>query len=381
MNLENLKFYQKLYGLSSSDKIKQWSVSVVSYDNYSEIIVDHGYIDGKIVSSSRKIEVGKNLGKSNETTHLQQALSEAESLVTKKKDEQYVDTLEQLKNPDEAEIPLPMLAHEYSKRKKYLKYPCYVQTKLNGVRCLIVKRNDECIAYSRGGKQYKAITAILKRCNQVMKNGDMLDGEIFCRELTFQQIVRAIKNETELEPDLDKLQYWIYDCVSDKDYKDRYTYISSLVKSDDLEVLLNPLLILTPTQDALTEQDIFQFHTIAVENNYEGTMIRNMEGAYTLKDRSNNLLKYKDFYEGEFQIVGGEEGDGLAKGQCILVCRISDTDHRTFKVRCVGANAIREEQWTNLQSYIGKLLTVKFQVLSDDGIPIFPVGMAVRDYE
>lgn len=63
MNLENLKFYQKLYGLSSSGKIKQWSVSVVSYDNYSEIIVDHGYIDGKIVSSSRKIEVGKNIGK------------------------------------------------------------------------------------------------------------------------------------------------------------------------------------------------------------------------------------------------------------------------------------------------------------------------------
>ena len=39
---------------------------------------------------------------------------------------------------------------------------------------------------------------------------------------------------------------------------------------------------------------------------------------------------------------------------------------------------------TNLQSgkkYIGKKLTVRFQELTDDKVPRFPVGITFRDYE
>ena len=33
------------------------------------------------------------------------------------------------------------------------------------------------------------------------------------------------------------------------------------------------------------------------------------------------------------------------------------------------------------KSYIGKMLTVKYQELTDDGKPRFPVGINIRDYE
>ena len=378
MNLENLKFYQKLYGLSSSGKIKQWSVSVVSYDNYSEIIVDHGYIDGKIVSSSRKIEVGKNIGKKNQTTHAEQALSEAESLVAQKQDQQYVIDLAALKNPAQAEVPLPMLAHEYTKRKKYLKFPCYAQPKLNGVRCLIVKNNDQCKAYSRGGKQYITITSILNYCNLIMKNGDIFDGELFSTDLTFQEIVSCVKREEELDPNLSKLEYWVYDCVSEDDYADRYKYIKSIILNTFTPDIVFPI-VLTECVDINSEEEIFDFQKIAIENGFEGTMLRNKTGSYVLKDRSSNLLKYKEFFEKEFKIVGGEEGDGLAKGQCTFVLQLSDDDNRTFKARCIGPNETREEQWLNLNNYISKSLTVRFQTYSDEGVPIFPVGVAIRD--
>ncbi len=46
---------------------------------------------------------------------------------------------------------------------------------------------------------------------------------------------------------------------------------------------------------------------------------------------------------------------------------------------CIGPNEIREHQWNNLKSYIGRWVTVKYQTESDDGIPIFPVGIIVRD--
>jgi DNA ligase-1 len=31
--------------------------------------------------------------------------------------------------------------------------------------------------------------------------------------------------------------------------------------------------------------------------------------------------------------------------------------------------------------YIGKMLTVRFQELTTDRVPRFPVGLAIRDYE
>ena len=50
-------------------------------------------------------------------------------------------------------------------------------------------------------------------------------------------------------------------------------------------------------------------------------------------------------------------------------------------MRCKGTDEQRREQWTNWKQYLGKMLTVKYQYLSDDGVPIFPVGITVRDYE
>jgi hypothetical protein len=32
-------------------------------------------------------------------------------------------------------------------------------------------------------------------------------------------------------------------------------------------------------------------------------------------------------------------------------------------------------------SFIGKMLTVKYQEMSPDGVPRFPSGIAIRDYE
>jgi DNA ligase-1 len=83
--------------------------------------------------------------------------------------------------------------------------------------------------------------------------------------------------------------------------------------------------------------------------------------------------------DAEFEIVGCDEGSGKDEGKAIFVCKIKNG--KTFSVRCKGADEVRQEQWKNRKAYIGKELTVRYQTLSDDGIPIFPVGIIVRDYE
>jgi DNA ligase-1 len=46
-----------------------------------------------------------------------------------------------------------------------------------------------------------------------------------------------------------------------------------------------------------------------------------------------------------------------------------------------GTTESKKERMENVEEFYGKLLTVKYQELSADGIPRFPVGIAFRDYE
>ena len=73
------------------------------------------------------------------------------------------------------------------------------------------------------------------------------------------------------------------------------------------------------------------------------------------------------------------EGEGLDKGLVIWICKTKEG--RTFNVRPRGTHAERAEFFKNGQTYVGKMLTVRFQELTGDGIPRFPVGIAFRDYE
>ena len=113
---------------------------------------------------------------------------------------------------------------------------------------------------------------------------------------------------------------------------------------------------------------------------YEGTMIRSGgDEPYRLKYRSPSLLKLKDFQDDEFVIIGAKNSIGKAEGQCVFRCQTATKGE--FDVRMKGTDQTRLEQWEQRDKYMGKMLTCRFQNLSDEGIPIFPVGIAIRDYE
>ena len=46
-----------------------------------------------------------------------------------------------------------------------------------------------------------------------------------------------------------------------------------------------------------------------------------------------------------------------------------------------GSRELRTEYFNNKKALIGKMVTVQYQGLSDDGIPRFPSAVSVRDYE
>ena len=117
-----------------------------------------------------------------------------------------------------------------------------------------------------------------------------------------------------------------------------------------------------------------------VNEGYEGLILRNITGEYCEgPSRSKHLQKYKSFQDDEFPIVGYHEGSGLESGCIIWECKISDGT--VFSVRPRGTREVRSEYLIKADNYIGKKLTVRFQELSEIGVPRFPVGIDIRDYE
>jgi len=133
------------------------------------------------------------------------------------------------------------------------------------------------------------------------------------------------------------------------------------------------------TADIEDQEEFDLYESRFISDGYEGMMVRNQNSLYKYKHRSYDLQKVKRFVDKEFKIIGGKDGTGRETGLVIFKC-VTD-DGLEFDVRPMGTHEDRAEIYKNLNSYVGKDLTVKYQELTDDGRPRFPVGVSVRDYE
>jgi DNA ligase-1 len=385
--------FPTLYGEASTGKAKQWFVSVeergtgagASASTVGVVIVSHGYVGGKFQTNERIVSVGKNIGKKNETTPVQQAVSEAQALWNKKRDAGYSETLEG-GDADESTtatgveggdgVPLPMLAQDYNKRGKDVVFPCYAQRKLDGVRCVAIAGKG---LFSRNGKPMSAHLAAIRAEVDSLPAGTILDGELYAdkEHLSFQEIVGLAKKETLKAGDAEKIGHMylcVYDTIRDGSNKDRKKWLTTLFKTHAFAHLR-----LLPTAVCNSEEDAKFFHAQFVAEGYEGLILRNVKGEYKIGHRSKDLQKYKEFLDAEFPIIGFKEGDGVEKG-CVL-WRCVTAEGLEFDCRPRGTREERAVLFRAGPTYIGKPLSVRFQEWTDDKVPRFPVGIAIRDYE
>lgn len=266
--------------------------------------------------------------------------------------------------------PCAMLAHEYTKGP--LQFPVYVQPKLDGIRCLVYQKEGQWVFQSRNHIVFQPFPH-LEKC---LPEGMILDGELYRHGLDFQAITSIVRKKDH--PDLSQLQYHVYDVLCEGTFEERYTRLLGLKELTDSKDL-----VLTETRTAHSVDDIEQYHDYCVERGYEGIMIRNPKGLYK-QARSKDLLKYKHFKTDEFLVVGHTVGKGdIAVLECITKDVTKDqtkdqTKNKKFGVMMKATLEDKQEMLTNIQEYYGKWLTVKYQELSKDGVPRFPVGIGWR---
>jgi len=64
-----------------------------------------------------------------------------------------------------------------------------------------------------------------------------------------------------------------------------------------------------------------------------------------------------------------------------VVWQVRDEYGNVFWSRPKGSRKQRHIWYWNAKRYIGSSLTIRYQELTEDNVPVFNVGIAIRDYE
>lgn len=395
-----------LYKRAANGAIRTWSIEVYPENGYSTIKRTSGVLGGAIIEKHNHIFEGKNLGRSNETTHAEQAKSEAASLLLGQHDMGY-KTLKALGldepatysalnqvlpefNTDANGNIKPMLAKTVNWNK--VTYPCLVQPKFDGIRCLMFIVDNEAMFLSRKGKDYTPVLTHIAdeisnlRYHETDPMPDMiLDGEIYAHDLSFQQILSAVKKKG---PNTPKLKFRLYDIVNDKPAKQRWDDV--LMFDADYAT---DLIEISPFRIMWDRQSIKTWHDILVADKYEGAMIRLENGRYKQGARSSELLKVKEFDDGEFEIIGGNIDEVPMDIEDDVYTQYTDSEIDSFTIRLktsigtpfnavpMGSRAQRMAYMNNMSELIGKMATTKFFGWTDDKKPRHANVKTIRDYE
>ena len=406
-----------LYGVEKNGKIKTWcaSIYVKGADKKTSpayAIIEHGQQEGKKQITQRDYTEGKNIGKKNETTPLTQCIAETKKKwLDKHEKESYQVTLPtQVPDHDTAATAapttaapttakkyFPMLAQSFAPDSKTAKknpivFPCYVQPKLDGLRCVIYLDpvTGEIRRQSRTGTYFDTMNHIAQSLAPLFAKYPtaVLDGELYTTEMPFEELAGHIKRKILDDADHEKLkaiEYHIYDIIDETPtatYEVRHNTIKRMFASLAASTASSPRTLpphirLVHTVEAKTPADFKSNFAKFIEEGYEGIMLRNKEGKYRCNYRSHDLQKYKEFMEDEFKIVGFTQGDGRDRGTVIWICHTKEW--KEFSVRPRGTIAARTFLYNNGDKYIGKMLTVIYQELTEEGKPRFPVGKDVRE--
>ena len=370
-----MKTFPTLYKKTSTGATQMWSIGV----DANTIIVNFGQVDGKIQRTEEVIKDGKNIGRANATTPAEQALAEATAKWEGKIKKGYVEDVSRAE-AGEKDIDGGydcMLAHKFADHGHKIKYPAYIQPKLNGHRCLATIKDGVATLWSRTRKPITSCPHIVEELQQAYPTGyHEVDGELYNHlyKDNFEELASLIRQEVPAEK-CTEVFYYVYDKPSNKKFSDRIELLRN-----ELNSFVPQYIHFTRTFLVKDEEEMMNTFELFLREGYEGAMARNTEGEYQGK-RSYNLQKIKEFQDAEFKIVGIEEGRGGYAGCGIFICHspTAPKGDDTFSVKMRGPKERLMEFLKDETLWKGKELVVKYQYISKYGIPIFPVGERFKE--
>lgn len=267
-----------------------------------------------------------------------------------------------------------------------LKY-WYASRKIDGVRCSFYWDGFQIKTASRGGGDYDMAVRQMIEHPQLIKFFKshpeyVLDGEIYKHGKSLQQISGAVRKEKASTP---WLEYYIYDVmIPDMIFEERLKVLEEI--KEELELDFQPerewrsqelKFQMVPHEKVSGWNAIKKLHDLYVEEGWEGCVIRDPNKPYKFGGRGSEMIKVKMYKDAEFEITGLSEG---LRDEDMCFTLVTE-DGIEFKAKPMGSRELKQQYREDLDNLIGKMATVKYFYLSDEGTPLQPVLKCIRDYE
>lgn len=351
-----------------------WQIQAVA-DYTGNLGPEDGYIisyastEGGKVTTKFNATKGKNKGRSNSTTPAEQAVMEARARVEKQRDKGYVDTREEALGGEVTNQLGKKLAQLSQPIKKFTGEidwdNAFLQPKFDGHRTL----HDEFI-YTRGGERADVAHIQAAIDAQPALNALHLDGELYIHGLHLNKIGSLISKPQE---DSLRLEYWLYDVVSDAAFEDRFRVLKHAYAScSGLDIRIK----LSPTVKVNSMAEARALHEKWVAEGYEGSVLKWGDEGYQDCKRSNYSIKLKDFDDGEFKVVGITYGIPNAGGQLnpnwiYEFHPFGDTSKpvERAEVLAYGTHAEKHQQGLEADQRFGQMATLSFFGYTSKGTP------------
>lgn len=377
--------FSTLYRQNEDESVQSWKIEVVQIDDKSSTIrKSFGRVGGKIQVTEDVISSGKNTGRANATTPYTQAVAEATSQWRKKLKQGYCMSVtdakvKQVVSQYVAGGVEPMLAHKWRDHSAKISYPAWTQPKLDGIRCIAIIHQGKCTLWSRTRKHIVSVPHIEQQLQSQFRDAYrvVLDGELYNHEMKneFERIVSLVRKE-EVRPESVVIQYHVYDMIENGTDSKPALFSERLKWITAQSARFGPSIRLVSTTQVADVEQVIQAFGQYRQDGYEGAICR-ADTPYE-NGRSYGLQKIKEFDDAEYEIIGVEPGRGRMSECAIFVCR---ADTGEFNCKMEGSLDTLKDYLSDPTQVIGKQLTVRYQGLTNGGLPRFPVGVAVRNYE
>ena len=195
----------------------------------------------------------------------------------------------------------------------------------------------------------------------------------------FQKLSSIIRTHNEPHSEVAQIKLHLFDAICSETFHNRWSIINDMyIDSDHVK--------LTETRSVKDSETIKNCFQSFVNDNYEGLMVRvdykqdKNNNYYRKGMRSRSLLKYKSFDQEEFVCIGLNEQDSTEDtlGSVTLLTK----EGKEFQASAAFSDEQKKELWDNRELYTGVdcgyIATVKYQGLSTDNIPRFPILIGFR---
>lgn len=366
-----IKEYPTLFTRDTLGNVRVWYME----QNGNKYRMVSGLADGQKVTSEWTIAEGKNTGKKNETTSVQQATLEIEAKYKKQKKTGYFDNVKDIDVVQYVEPMLAKLYKDYAEDIDFSNESWGLQCKFNGMRCVATKDG----LFTRKGEKYVSVPHIENALEPFFKEYPkaVLDGELFNNDLRQQlneisKLIRKTKHieSADLVESEKKVKFYIYDGYNFGEKSDilseKTPYIDRKMWIDVVVIPLSKYFVEVETKIVKNKKHLDELYQELVDDGQEGGILRKMSASYEHK-RSKNLLKVKPEDDDEAEIVGITEGTGnwSGTGKIITLKWNGKTFDATFK----GTYEEGVEFLKNKKKWIGKTVTFLYNGLTGLGTP------------